>query len=371
VGRIQESLALISVATAVGGALAEAPQAEAQSVAQGAGAVTVAHEASAQNDWIHYGAEPLFPGGVHTKAEFKHDVLTSRGQIALADLGLTHTEVKAADTDASEGKETLKHFPFGAHFLKMTYGVNGVAVDNQGANFEDTTHPHGFDAYVLDVKTVTHKKVEEKVDGKEVAAEATITTDDVIAAPTVCVNISLVSEKTTETIVPLKPIKAPVKTPAPKPAPTPETPSPVVICSNVNSPNAGGNCNTTTPLPTPVVTPPAPVGPTITFEAAPPAQEQYTDGYTYQDNADVTYPAGDQVLVTFGTTNANEGSASSAFQPDATDSPQKWSTEVSMASGDYLDPNFGVIGTITDETTGLSATVTDVMGTQAMPSLGQ
>jgi len=343
-GRLARGMAVVSMALGVAGVVA--PMAEASAVA---------HEASAQNDWTNYGGDPLFVGGVHNKKEFKHDVLSPKGQIALFDLGLDKQEVKAVDAATRAGKETLKHFPFGTHFLKMTYGVNGVVVDNQGATFEDPRHRHGFEGYDLKVDLVTHKKIEEKVRGKMIAAEETINDELEIVAPTVCVNISLFGHKIGELAVPILAPPAP-ETPAPQPAPA-NTPAP--------SPTATPVPVTSTPT-----TPPAAVPPTITFEAAPPAQEQYTDGYTYQDNADVTYPAGDQVLITFGTTNANEGSASTAFQPNSIGSPQEWSTNVTMASGNYIDPTFGIIGTITDETTGLSATVIDTVGTQQMPSLG-
>ena len=325
--RLGHGLAAVALTFGFGGAAEGVVATASASAAEGPQATVVAHNASANaspnNDWTVYGGAPLFPGGVHSKKQFARDILSRKGQIALSDIGLNPTDIRAVDavaTNAEKGKKaniTLRHFPFGTFFPKMTYGVGGgVAVDEQGAKFEDRRFPHGFDAYVLTAKVVTHKKIEEKVKGKEVPANETLTQTFEIAGPTNCVNISPVAEHVTKLVVP-------IKTKGHKTPNKPVTPL---------TPNTPGSVS-----PAPVTQGPAPQpGITIT--------KQFVESISPDGSIDSTAPAniaqdGDTVEWQSVVTNTGNDALATAF----TDVPPQGESILlsSMPANTAIDPSSG------------------------------
>ncbi|HVA10853.1 MAG TPA: hypothetical protein VNG32_01650 [Candidatus Dormibacteraeota bacterium] len=125
-----------------------------------------------------------------------------------------------------------------------------------------------------------------------------------------------------------------------------------------------------------VVTPPQsvipkpPTPPTIEFTALPPAQEQYTDGSTYQDCVTAVSPNGDAEVVELSASDTS-GSIGPVYQPDSFGSPNLYCAQVTIVEGNNsADPSFAVDGKVTDIVTGLTATAVDNMGTQPQPSFG-
>jgi hypothetical protein len=337
-----------------------------------AAAEPAAHEAS--GGWTHYGGDPLFPGGVHSRNQFVHDITSSRGQTAMSLMGLSKKEIKAIDLGARQGKETHKHFAFGTKFDKMSFGVNGVNVDTNVA-FEDPSYPDGFDGYDLKVQIVTHKNVSERVHGKKVTKKETDTEQLEIVVPDKCANISLLDRKFSKHgFVPpekKKPVPpAPVTPPA-----TPPTPPAAPYCygnttnSGTNNGNGGqaqgGNCSTNINCsaiesPGAVVcspeTPGTPVSPPPTTEQLPPTitVQQKTPGFEGGDEQDQivicaeasSNPASDGVTVT--ASDKYEGQLT-IFQEDG-----EYCAEDTLPNFPETDDD--VVFTATDNVNGKTAT---------------
>jgi len=126
--------------------------------------------------------------------------------------------------------------------------------------------------------------------------------------------------------------------------------------------------STTTTTTTPP--PPQQTPPTFQWNALPPAQEAYTDGYTYQDCGTATAPNNDSLIVNMWASDTN-GSVGPVFQPNPSQSPEEYCADITISSNAGTDPSFSVDGQAEDTVTGLYSPIeVDDMGTQPMPSLG-
>lgn len=167
----------------------------------------VAHTATVP--WLHYGGDPLFPGGVHSRSEFVKQITSAKGHEALMLAGDSPAEIKALDKAARQGKETKCHKPFGFVVEKMSFS-NPVRVESN-AKFLDTNHPNGFDGYCLSAKIVKSKHVTKEINGHKVKGIQKTTETISNVDPTECSNLGLVGRKFKTTFKAIKKKVSPKK----------------------------------------------------------------------------------------------------------------------------------------------------------------
>jgi hypothetical protein len=338
----------------------------------------VAHAAGV-NLWTEYGGDPLFPQGAHNPVQFAQDVLSSLGQEALHDDGLSQAEIKAIDTATHEGKERLVHRPFGTEEEEMTFGVADV-ITEPNAKFEDTAYPGGFDAYSVTGEVITHKTLIEKIKGKLTTVKETLTDIVTIDLPTKCANVALFKRVHS---ISKKFIHKPSKKHTPTPTPVPVTPTPPIeICvgnttnTNTGIASQGGNCSPNTTIvvtpPPPETSPPPPAlqPPVIVGYNQPPGLEQPMQGTSYHVFFQADSPNGDSQQVTTAMSNPNCATASPAVRTSPTS--DLYDVLVTASAADScVGQDEQITGTVEDINTQLTDSVTeDLGGIIAQPSFG-
>jgi hypothetical protein len=81
------------------------------------------------SSWTVLGGDPLVPGGVHSRSQFVHVITSGKGQTAMKYAGLGAKERQAVTLATREGEERSCNMPYGEHFQRMSFGINGTSVD--------------------------------------------------------------------------------------------------------------------------------------------------------------------------------------------------------------------------------------------------
>ena len=182
-------------------------------LAFGFGAVALIPSANAASNaaqtssgWTHLGGEPLFSGGLTKIAADKHislrqalvyAVTSSRGQTALIYAGLDAAERHAVNTAVRTGKFQGCQLKYGMTFEKMSFGINGTAVDSNVTFLDPRYRNSPASAFCVNAK-----------------AEGAVVH---LLIPFICVNVAVINR----TVAP--------KPKTPKPAPKPKTPKPGTV----------------------------------------------------------------------------------------------------------------------------------------------